>query len=155
MGELALMIPIVGSIGMFACIAFIVAVTARSRQRQAELRAEVQSRLIDKFSSAPEIVTFLQSPEGKHFLGGIESMPAMTARDRIIRTMSKAVVLSLLGVGFLACCIWPETRNEGFFIAGCILLALGVGYFLSALVSLKLSRNWGLMEPADSVTSHS
>lgn len=147
MEALALMIPIVGSIGLFAMIAFIAMNNARTKQRQAELTAQVQTHLIDRFGSAPELVTFLQSPEGKQFLGGTatQSAPAVTARDRIIRGMGKAIVLGLLGLGFLAIAIW-DRGAEGFFIAGAIVFALGVGYFLSALVSLKLSRNWGILE---------
>jgi hypothetical protein len=141
------LIPIVTTLGLFSMIVAIVIANARSRQRQAELNAEVQTRLIDRFGSAPELINFLQTPEGQKFLGsGPNSGAAVSAQDRIIRSMGKAVVLTLLGAAFLLICLWPETRNEGFFIAGCILAMLGIGYFLSAIVSLKLSRNWGLIE---------
>jgi len=145
--EFAIFIPIVLGTGCFMMISFIVFVNSRAKQRRAEVQAQVQSKLIERFGTATELVSFLKTDEGKNFLGDIESAPAMNARDRIIRGMGKAIILGLLGIGFLTICIFPETRNEGFIIAGCILVALGLGYFLAALVSLKLSRNWGLMEP--------
>jgi hypothetical protein len=148
--EMVMLIPIIISVALFAMVGFIVAVKARARQRQAELQAQVQTRLIERFGSAPELVTFLQTPEGKDFLGGVQSAPALHARDRIVSTMGRAIILGLLGLGFLAMCIWDETRNEGFVIAGCILLALGIGYFLAGLLSIKLSRNWGLMDQRQS-----
>jgi hypothetical protein len=75
MEGLALMIPIVGSIGFFIMVMFIVWVANSARNRRAQMQAEVQTRLIDKFSNAPEFVDFLNSDTGKQFLTGVDKMP--------------------------------------------------------------------------------
>ena len=140
------LIPLIlGPISM-AMITLIIIFIARGRERRVQMHAEVQTKLIDKFSSAPELIAFLKSDEGRRFLGEIESGPRLNARDRIIRGMGKALVTGAVGVGFLVIGFLPATSNEFCIVVGFLLLTLGVGLFLSALLSLRLSRSWGLME---------
>jgi hypothetical protein len=136
--------------GFFIMIAFIVFTVARSKARQAEMQAQVQARLIDRFSSAPELVDFLHSKAGKEFLGGVETLPRLHASDRILGGIRKGIITGILGLGFLALCLSPEVGNDGFLITGAILTAIGVGYFISTYVSIRLSRAWGLMGPSKS-----
>jgi hypothetical protein len=65
------------------------------------------------------------------------------ARDRIIGGVSRGLILTLLGVAFLA--IWIADSNVGFLYPGFILAGLGIGFFISTLVSLKLSQKFGLI----------
>ena len=76
------------SLGSFAMIATIVWLGVHAKNRKATLQAEVQTRLIDKFSNAPEFVDFLNSDTGKQFLTGIDKMPQLMARDRIVGGVS-------------------------------------------------------------------
>jgi len=138
--------PVLISIGAFAMIAIVMATLARARQRSNEVRAEVQGKLIEKFSSAPEFLTFIQTDEGKKFLGNMESGPKLNARDRIIRVMARALIVGSLGIGFLIIGFLPQTTNDFCIVTGFLLITLGGGMFLSALLSLKLSRDWGLMD---------
>jgi len=146
MDHFLILLPIFLGLGSFAMITLIVAIASRAKQRRAEIYAEVQTKLIDKFGSAPELLTFLKSEEGRKFLGEIERAPKLNARDRIVRGMGKSVVIGLLGVGFLIIGFIPATYNEFCIIVGFLLLALGLGMLFSSLLSLKLSRDWGLME---------
>ena len=61
-------IPIVAIIANSAMVVLIVYFVARSRQRRIEVQAEVQSKLLDRFGSAPELIDFLHSPAGKQFV---------------------------------------------------------------------------------------
>jgi hypothetical protein len=141
--------PMVVSVAFFAMVAIIVSNAARSRQRIARMQAELQSKMIERFGSAPEFVGFLQSDSGRQFMQGLGGIPRAKASNSILLSVRRAVIASCLGLGFLVICISPEYRNEGFFITGCILLGLGVGYGVSAVLSFKLSRAWGLMPPQD------
>jgi hypothetical protein len=139
------LIPIFCSFGFFATVIAIVFFGTRSRQQRARYQAEVQTKLIERFGSAPELVTFLQSVEGRQFLGTVEAAPKYLAGDRILAGVRKAVVLSFLGAAFLLLCIPDFLRNEFFMVAGGVLLALGVGYFVSTVISFRLSKSWGLV----------
>jgi len=132
------------SLGSFAMVATIVWLGVHSRNRKATLQAEVQTRLIDKFSNAPEFVAFLNSDTGKQFLTGIDKMPQLMARDRIVGGVSRGVIMMLLGMAFLA--IWiADDWNRGFMYPGFILAGLGIGFFISTLISLKMSQRFGLI----------
>ena len=131
------------SLGSFAMIATIVWLGVHAKNRKATLQAEVQTRLIDKFSNAPEFVEFLNSETGTQFLTGIDKMPKLMARDRIIGGVSRGVIMTLLGLAFIA--IWIADSNVGFMYPGFILMGLGIGFFISTLVSLKLSQKFGLI----------
>lgn len=140
----ALFVPIFSCAFLFATVAFAVWTSSRARTERARYQAEVQTKLIDRFSSAPELVEFLKTAEGRQFVGEIESGPRLLASDRILGGIRRGIVLALLGLGFLA--VWLiDTNNIGFAIPGWILLALGIGYFVATYVSLRLSRSWGLL----------
>ena len=138
-----ILIPITISITFFAMVAFIVWAGTNAKNRRAAVQAEVQTRLIDKFSNAPEFVDFLNSDTGKQFLTGVDKMPQLMARDRIVGGVSKGVIMTLLGAAFLA--IWFAGDNIGFMYPGFILLGLGIGFFISTLISLKMSQRFGLI----------
>jgi hypothetical protein len=140
--------PVVISLGFFAMIVWIVWLGTNAKNRRAQAQAEVQTKLIERFSTSKEFIEFLQSPSGQRFVSGVEVTTALYARDRIIRGFGTGIVISLLGLGFLA--IWVFDHNDGFIYPGFILLGLGAGFFLSAVVSLKLSRSYGLIERAQS-----
>lgn len=147
-----MLIPIICSLGFFFMVVAIVYFATSARQARARYQAEVQTKLIDRFGSAPELVTFLQSAEGRQFLGTVEAAPKYLAGDRILAGVRKAVVLSFLGLSFLLLNIPESTRSEFFIVAGGILLALGVGYFVSTVISFRLSKSWGLVSSASDPT---
>ena len=137
------LIPLVGTIMSFSTVIFVAWAIVHAKNRKATLQAEVQTRLIDRFSNAPEFVAFLNSDTGKQFLSGIDKMPKLVARDRIVGGVSRGLILTLLGLAFIA--IWIADSNIGFMFPGFILLGLGIAFFLSTLVSLKLSQKFGLI----------
>ncbi len=137
------LIPITISITFFAMVAFIVWASTNAKSRRAALQADVQTRLIDKFSNAPEFVDFLNSDTGKQFLTGVDKMPQLMARDRIVGGVSRGVIMTLLGAAFIA--IWIAGSEIGFMYPGFILIGLGIGFFISTLISLKMSQKFGLI----------
>ena len=137
------MIPIIGILSSSAMVVLIVYFVSRSRQRRAEVQAEVQSRLIDRFGSAPELIEFLQSPAGRAFVGGVQSAPALYARERIAAGFTRSIVLSMLGLAFL---ILTFVYEDDFAVPAAILFSLGIGYLIATLVSYKLSER--LLKPS-------
>lgn len=138
-------IPIVCSLGCYVMITWIVVAIVNGKTARAKAHAEVQARMVDRFGTAPEFVEFLHTTEGRAFMGAVEKTQQRTALDRVVGGFSKAVVMACLGLGFIILYLVPDTRWEGFIITGLILFTLGIGFLLAALLSLKLSRNWGLV----------
>src|SRR5436190_16423673 len=133
MGEVAMVfIPIIISVGFFMMIAFIVWANANTKSQQARYNAEVQTKLIDRFGSGPEMIEFLKSPEGQQFATGISKLPKLAARDRVVGGFTRAIFLTFLGVAFLTL-EFTEMENPGFLITGAILTALGLANLVSSI----------------------
>ena len=129
-------IPIMGMITSTVMVVLIVYFVARARQRRAEIQAEVQTKLIDRFGSAPELIDFLQSPAGRQFVSGVQGVPGAMARERIMSGFTRSIVLSMLGAAFLGLTFFYE---DDFAVPAAILFSLGVGYFIATFVSWRLA----------------
>ena len=131
-------------IGFYVMVGGVIYAIVRGRQRRYELQAEVQTRMIDKFSEAPQFVEFLRTDSGRAFVATFEEAPRTMVRTRILTGITRSIILTMFGLGLLAINL-TEARDEGFWIAGFIILAIGVGYFVATFASFKLSRAWGLL----------
>ena len=131
-------IPIVSVTASSAMIVLIVYFVTRGRARRAEVQAEVQTRLIDRFGTAPELIDFLQSPAGRQFVSGVQSAPATLARERILSGFTRAIVLSMLGAAFLGLTFFYD---DDFAVPAAILFSLGIGYLIATFVSWRLSKH--------------
>jgi hypothetical protein len=135
-------IPMVAIVGGISMVVLIVQAGAATRQRQAQLRAEVQMKLIDRFGTANEFVSFVKSEEGREFLGDAPRV----ARRGFIGGIRWGIVMAFLGVAFLFCA-WVD-HDTDFFIPAFILIGLGGGYFASAIISMRLAREMEKNESA-------
>ncbi|HKR63420.1 MAG TPA: hypothetical protein VJZ00_06775 [Thermoanaerobaculia bacterium] len=114
----------------------VVWLVTRARQRKVELQVEMQSKLIDRFGAAPELVDFLHSPAGRQFVSGVQGAPMILTRERILNGFSRAIVLTMLGAAFLFLTFW---YNDAFAVPAAILFCLGLGYLVATFVAYKLS----------------
>jgi hypothetical protein len=141
------MIPIVGILSSSAMVVFVVYFVTRSRQRRVEVQVEMQSRLIDRFGSAPELVQFLHSPAGQHFVSGVNGAPGVLMRERLMSGFTRAIVLTALGCAFLFLTFYSD---DEFAVPAAITFFLGIGFLIATFVSYKLSAklmNDGTREP--------
>lgn len=124
----------------FSNIVFIIIIVAwwRTRQRRMELQADLQGKLIDKFGSGAELVTFLQSPAGRQFVHGVQTGATVVTQERVLAGMRKSVILTFIGIGLLA--VWGVSGASWVSWFGLMFVALGVGYLAAAFLSMRLSR---------------
>lgn len=127
----------------------------RRWNRLSKIQAEVHGKLMDRFSSNEELLTYVQTPSGRRFLesGPSPLQEAAPARSigaplsRILWSVQAGVVLGIAGVGslFLSGRLAYEA-SQFFFVIGVLMLALGSGFVLSAAASYALSRKLGLFD---------
>jgi hypothetical protein len=126
----------------------------RRWNRLSKIQAEVHTKLMDRFSSNDELLTYVQTPSGRRFLESgpsplQESAPAMGAPiSRILWSLQLGVVLLVGGFGtlFLSGSSSIPEIAEFFYVAGCIAGALGAGFLVSAVAAYALSSRLGLLE---------
>jgi hypothetical protein len=124
----------------------------RRWSRLTRTQAEVHGKLMDRFTSNEELLAYMQTPGGKRFL---ESAPiALDAGprtvgapvSRILWSMQAGLIVAAAGIGllFISGSV-DKTVSEPLLAMGILMLAIGGGFLLSAVVSYVLSKRLGLI----------
>lgn len=159
-GTLAGLAGITAAIVVIGTLVWLVRTILEQRRwtRLSKIQAEVHSKLMDRFSSNDELLTYVQTPSGRRFL---ESGPSPLQQDaprtisapfsRILWSVQIGVILLIAGGGLLFVSEQTlEEAREFFFIFGIVTTALGAGFTVSAAASYVLSRKLGLFQPSAS-----
>jgi hypothetical protein len=118
-----------------------------------KLQTDVHGRLIERFGSNQELMTYMGTEAGKRFLEaapipvGFENEQRMpNAVARVLMPLQIGVVLTLLGIGLLA------IRNylgadmiSPMLLMGVVVLMPGIGFIISAGITWLLAARLGLM----------
>jgi hypothetical protein len=138
---------------VLAFFAWAVWLGAKRRMAQVQL----QHKLLDKFSSPQEIGDFLQTEGGRLFMQGMTTARRHSGKS-ILLALQIGTVVSLLGMATLCLgFIYPmgHAGAHPAVVFGLLILAVGIGFLISAGISYRLSKAWGLLselngKPADS-----
>ena len=143
-------VPVVAIVMVFGSVVavFWVVFSTIRRLKVARAQAEIHAKLIEKIGSNPEFLTFLDSESGKHLVASIamEQPPRRDPYSRILTSVQAGVILVLVGIAPLITGIYYPTAAAGFRILGGLAVALGVGFLISAGLSYRLSKKFGLLD---------
>jgi hypothetical protein len=124
-------------------------VRAYKERSNLRIRTDLFTRLLDKFGSSSEFVDYLQSETGRQFF---EELPVQTSApmNKIINSIQRGVILTLLGVGLLALSNFFGSSLGGdlyivLTVSGTVGLMIGVGFLISTGIAYYLSKSWGLL----------
>ena len=86
----------------FATAGWVIYLAADTTKRQRRIKAqtELHGRLLDKFSSAQEVVEFLQTPGGAHFVDSLSNDRDEPANG-ILRSTHRGIILVIVAIGCL------------------------------------------------------
>jgi len=112
--------------------------------RKARLKHELNQKLMDKFDSVEKLNDFLQSDSGSRFLRSL-TIEGLTPKERLLSALSKGVISGFLGLSILALALLFAEDWRYIVGTGIVVVALGLGFLVSAAISFKLSREWGLI----------
>ncbi len=123
--------------------------------RMSKVQTEVHTKLLDRFTSNDDLLGYIQSPAGKKFL---ESAPISLDSDaqprimgapfgRIFWSVQAGAVLLLTGFGlqFVGQRQQWEEVGQPLSSMGILVVAIGLGFLISAAASYFLSRRLGLL----------
>ena len=143
--DIAVMLVFLASLATAGWMFYLALETGKG-QRRIKAQTELHGRLLDKFSSAHEVVEFLQTPGGAQFVDSISS-DREEPSNGILRSTHRGIILVIVAGGFLFLNWYYRSSGENpLLVIGVILLCLGVGFLASAAVSQRLSRVLGLTE---------
>jgi hypothetical protein len=123
----------------------------RRWSRLSKIQTEVHNKLLDRFTANEDLLAYIQTPAGRRFLESapipIDSPRAINAPlGRILWSAQAGAVLTVLGVGVSL--VSRTTLDEvaaplGAF--GVVIIALGLGFIVSAFLAYTLTRRFGLL----------
>jgi hypothetical protein len=143
--EVAVMLVL---LSLFATVGWVIylAADAIKRQRRLKAQTELHGRLLDKFSSAHEVVEFLQTPSGAQFVDSFSSDREEPASG-VLRSTHRGIILVIVAAGCLFLSwYYRDSGDNPLLVIGVLLLCLGAGFLISARVSHRLSKTLGLAQ---------
>ncbi len=130
----------------------------RRWSRQSHVQTEVHSKLMERLTTGEEMIAYAQTPAGKRFLEGgpialdAAAQPVSAPIGRFLWSLQAGLVLSAAGLGMeivsgqMPIDVTPVASGLGILV-----LSIGIGFVVSAIVSFVLSRKLGLV-PANPPT---
>lgn len=135
--------------------------------RQSKVQTDVHTKLMDRFTSNEDLLAYIQSPSGKRFLESapialdVEAPPRNIGAPfgRIFWSVQAGAVLLLTGFGlqFVGQRQQWEEIGQPLSSMGILVVAIGLGFLISAAASYFLSRRLGLLPDYNAkrdVTAH-
>lgn len=120
--------------------------------RQTRMQLDVHTKILDRMQSNEDLLSYVQTPAGRNFLEFSPAGPTPEPRvssapfGRILWSVQAGVVLAALGIGLrYAQGNIPEEVVPAFTVLGIIVMSLGVGAVISAIVAYVLSSRLGLL----------
>ncbi|HEX4567482.1 MAG TPA: hypothetical protein VH138_12675 [Vicinamibacterales bacterium] len=124
----------------------------RRWSRLSKIQTDVHNKLLDRFTTNEDLLAYIQTPVGRKFLESapipMDSPRSISAPvGRILWSAQAGAVLTVLGLGFEVVAGNAVEELSGPVAAmGAVVIALGIGFLLSALLAYLLSRRFGLMQ---------
>jgi hypothetical protein len=117
-----------------------------------KLQTDVHGRLIERFGTSQEVLTYMGTDAGKRFLeatpiavGFERSQPVPSPVARVLTPLQIGVVMTLLGVGLLSLRHSIPDGSAALLVIGMVVLMPGLGFIISAGITWGLARHLGLM----------
>ena len=129
--------------------------------RLSKIQAEVHTKILDRFSSNEDLLAYIQTPAGRKFLEStpisIDAPRGIAAPiSRILWSAQAGAVLTVLGIGIT---IVSQTTLEEvappLAAIGAVIVALGIGFLISAVLAYMLTRRFRLMPEGDAASQES
>jgi hypothetical protein len=117
-----------------------------------KLQTDVHGKLIERFGTSQEVLTYMSTDAGKRFLeatpiavGFERQQPVPSPVARVLTPLQIGVVMTLLGVGLLSLRHSVAEGGGALLVIGTVVLMPGLGFIISAGITWVLARHLGLM----------
>lgn len=137
-------------------IVWVIATNIRRTKAQRTI-ADMHAKLLDRFGTSPELLAYVESEAGKRFLTSAAQSDAPAPYSRILNAIQVGLVLTALGLGILGIRLgrWNTDVHNGLLSIAMPVLAVGVGFLVSAGASYFTAKSLGLLpQPGQELDVH-
>lgn len=117
-----------------------------------KLQTDVHGKLIERFGTSQEVLTYMGTEAGKRFLeatpiavGFERQEPVPSPVARVLTPLQIGIVMTLLGLGLIFVRYSVPDASAALLVLGTIVLTPGLGFIISAAITWALARRLGLM----------
>ena len=131
------------------------AIDYRRWQHAMRIQTDAHTKIVDRLATNEDLLSYVQSPAGQRFLNATGFAPAALERvampvnapvNRILWSVQAGIVLAVAGAG-----LWIakggiiDEAAQAMQVLAVLVMALGIGFVLSALAAYLLSKQLGLV----------
>jgi hypothetical protein len=117
-----------------------------------KLQTDVHGKLLERFGTSQEVLTYMSTDAGKRFLeatpiavGFEPQAPVPSPVARVLTPLQIGVVMTLLGIGLIFLRHSVPDGDAALLVIGTVVLMPGLGFIISAGITWALARHLGLM----------
>jgi len=117
-----------------------------------KLQSDMHGKLIERFGTSQEVLTYMSTEAGKRFLeatpiavGFEPQQPVPSPVARVLTPLQIGVVMTLLGIGLIFLRHSIPDGDAPLLLVGTVVLMPGLGFIISAGITWVLARHLGLM----------
>jgi len=149
---------------IFGVLVWLVRAVIQHRRwlKSSQVQADVHSKLMDRMTTNDELLAYIQSPAGRRFLDAVPPKPEPDGPafgapiGPILWSMMAGIVFATVGAGFrVAAGTIGDDVQKAFTVVGVILVSLGVGFLIAAIMAFLVSSRLGLFPARPVPTSDS
>jgi hypothetical protein len=118
-----------------------------------KLQSDVHGKLIERFATSEEVLTYMSTEAGKRFLeatpiavGFERAQPVPSPVARVLTPMQIGIVMMMLGLGLISLRNSIPDGAAPLLALGIVVLMPGLGFIISAGITWWMSRHFGLFE---------
>jgi hypothetical protein len=148
-------VPFLVFLCMLGALLWLIHVLLENRRwnRIFKLQSDVHGKLIERFATSQEVLTYMSTEAGKRFLeatpiavGFERSQPFPSPVARVLTPMQIGIVMVMLGIGLIS--LRPAIPDAAgpLLALGTVVLMPGLGFIISAGITWWMSRHFGLMQ---------
>ena len=143
------LVPVIVVVTMTITSAWVLSLIIKGFRQRTVLRAQTdfQNKMLEKFGTAEEFAVYLQSDAGKSFFDSLSKEPSAPL-TKILCSIQKGAILTLLGIGFLLLSNFADLSVDGRIVQlviATISATTGIGFLISSAISYRLAKTWGLI----------
>lgn len=118
-----------------------------------KLQSDVHGKLIERFATSQEVLTYMSTEAGKRFLeatpiavGFERAQPVPSPVARVLTPMQIGIVMMMLGIGLVSLRNSIPDAAAPLLALGIVVLMPGLGFIISAGFTWWMARHFGLMQ---------